>query len=149
MNRPTSATVLLFDPHVDSRRGYADALRAAGCQVQEANQDDTALALARQASPHVIVVTFDVSTRHDRLRFCREVKAALTSGSPPILLLTSTAATKDDVELATDPGVMVLSVPPDAAAKLVAAVQGVMAVQRPAPLRATLNRNRKRKTAES
>ena len=149
MNRPTSATVLLFDPHVDSRSGYADALRAAGWQVQEAIRDDAALALAQQAAPHVIVVTFDGPTRDDRLRFCREVKAALTTAAPPILLLTSAAATEDDVELAMDPGVMVLSVPPDAAAKLVAAVQGVMAVQRPAPLRATLNRNRKRKTGES
>lgn len=149
MNRRTSATVLLFDPHVDSRSGYADALRAAGCHVQEAVRDDTALALAQHASPHVIVVTFDVSTRHDRLRFCREVKAAFTSGSPPILLLTSTAATEDDVELAMDPGVMVLSVPPDAATKLVAAVQGVMAARRPAPLRAALKPHRKRKTGES
>ena len=148
MNRRTPVTVLLFDARADSREAYADALRSAGWRIEEADRGDAALAAMVRSRPHVIIVAFDAETRDDRLRFCRDVKADLSSGSTPILLLTS-AATGDDVELATDPGVMVLTVTPDAASKLIAAVQGVMAAQRPTPLRARLDGKRRRKSGDS
>jgi CheY-like chemotaxis protein len=147
MNRRLPNTVLLFDSRDDSRAVYAGALRLAGCTVEEAAREDAALAVLSRSRPTVIVVAFDAATRDERLGFCRTVKSDLNSGSTPILLLTETAA-GTDMELATDPGVMVLTVPSDDGGKLVAAVQGVLAAQRPAPLRATIKRHRPRKAGQ-
>ena len=53
--------------------------------------------------------------------------------------------TDGDVELATDMGVLALILPEPDGGKLVAAVEGVLAAERAAPLRASLHR---RKTAK-
>jgi CheY-like chemotaxis protein len=136
MSRRPIVTVLLLGN--GSRAPYAQALRTAGFSVDEAGDEAEALSIVGRTSPAVILICFDAATRTDRLRFCRTVKADTHARDTPMLLLTTAAATGDDVELATDPGVMVLTVPADDATKLVAAVQGVMAAQRPEPLRAAL-----------
>jgi CheY-like chemotaxis protein len=146
MSRRPTVTVLLLGN--ESRTVYAQALRAAGFAVVEAGSEADALSMVGGARPAVILICFDADTRDDRLRFCRTVKADAQARNTPMLLLTAAAASGDDVELATDPGVMVLSVPADAETKLVAAVQGVMAAQRPEPLRAALPESReKRRTS--
>ena len=125
---------------------YADALRAADLDVADVNDDERALQLAALTRPRVIAAGFDASTRAIRLAFCRAIRGDARTAGIPVLLLQAADATPDDVGLATDAGVLVLSVPPDDGTKLVAAINGVLAAQRAEPLRASLLRHRRSDT---
>jgi PleD family two-component response regulator len=141
MNRRSPATVLLLDERGDYRAAFAEALRLAGLNVSECVDSPAALEAINTARPRVIVASFDPRTRDDRLTFCRAIKA--NSGTKRIpVLLTTTDRVAEDVGLATDPGVMVLTLMQDEGAKLVAAVDGVLTAQRVEPLRASLHRRK-------
>lgn len=141
MDRRTPATVLLLEAQEDSRAVYTAALRTAGLDVTEVGDSQAALGAAKAIRPRVIIAGFDSQTRDDRLTFCREIKADSHTKSIPILL-TSTDVTDDDVELATDQGVLVLTVMQLDSSKLVAAVKGVLGAGRAEPLRASLRRRK-------
>ena len=81
----------------------------------------------------------DAQIRNDRLSFCRQIKGEPRTRPIPILLMTESLM-EHDVELATDPGVLVLTMAPNDVAKLVAAVNGVLAAQRAEPLSASVRR---------
>lgn len=141
MNRRTPATILLLEAHEDPRAVYAGTLRKAGLDVTEVGDSQAALDAAKAIQPRVIVATFDSRTRDDRLSFCREIKAdSRTKGIP--IVLTSADVTDEDAELATDPGVLVLTLVQPDSSKLVAAVEGVLAAERAEPLRASLPRRK-------
>ena len=143
MNRRMPTTVLLLDGRDDYRTAFAEALRGAGLQVRECADTQTAVDAINTSPPRVIVAGFDPRTREDRLSFCRTIKADPRTSGISVLLTTPSMA-DDDAALATDPGVLVLTVRQDDGAKLIAALEGVLVAQRAAPIRASL---RKRRTA--
>jgi len=141
MIRRIPATVLVLEERHDSRAAYAEALRRVGLDVAELADSQTALDVVKAIQPRVIVASFDSRTREDRLALCREIKANPTTSGIPILL-TALDVTEDDTALATDPGVLVLTVKQSDGAKLAAAVEGVLAGQRAEPLRARLRQKK-------
>jgi CheY-like chemotaxis protein len=140
MVRRIPATVLVLEER-DSRAVYAEALRQAGLEVAEVADSQTALDVAKAMQPRVIVASFDSHMREDRLAFCREIKANPSTSSIPILL-TAADVREDDTALATDPGVLLLTVKEPDGTKLAAAVEGVLAGQRAEPLRAGLRQKK-------
>lgn len=136
------ATVLLLEAREDFRAVHAEALRLAGLDVTEVGDSRTALNVAEAIRPRVIVASFDSRTRDDRLTFCRDIKADPRTRDIPILL-ASADVTDRDVEVATDAGVLVLTVPEPDGHKLVAAVEGVLAAERAEPLRTSLRRHKR------
>jgi CheY-like chemotaxis protein len=141
MNRRTPAAILLLEEQDAPRATHAEALRQAGLDVTEVADSEAALDAAKTIRPRVIVASFDSRTREDRLSFCREIKADPSTNSIPILL-TAADVTEEDTGLATDPGVLVLTLMQRDSSKLVAAVEGVLAGERAEPLRASLRRRK-------
>jgi PleD family two-component response regulator len=116
-------------------------LREAGLEVVKRSDSGSALETVRKVRPRVIIASFDSQTREDRLTFCRTVKADPSTTRIPIVL-AATDQREDDTALATDPGVLVVTMVERDVSKLVAAVKGVLAAQRPQPLRASLRKTR-------
>lgn len=141
MDRRVPATVLLLEGRDEARAAQSEALRAAGLHVTEAHTSEQVQDALEAINPSIIVVSFDAQTRDDRLSLCRAVKADPRTRRIPIVLTTSDM-TSDDVGLATDPGVLVLTLAFSDGAKLAAAINGVLAAQRAEPLRTSLRRRR-------
>ena len=141
MDRRVPATVLLLEGRDEVRAAHSEALRAAGLHVTEARPSQQVQDALEAINPSIIVVSFDAQTRDDRLSLCRAVKADPRTRRIPIVLTTSDM-TSDDVGLATDPGVLVLTLALSDGAKLAAAINGVLAAQRAEPLRTSLRRRR-------
>jgi hypothetical protein len=70
------------------------------------------------------------------LTFCREVKNSLGTPDIPILLVVGVVRS-EDLGLATDSGVLLVSMFQRDITKLVAAIEGVLAAHRPEPLPAS------------
>src|SRR6266508_291171 len=111
MNRPVPATALL----VEGR----DSFRAACSEARDARQ---ALDAVTTIQPKIIVAGFDSQTRNDCLSLCRAMKADPHTKRIPIVLTTPDPSA-DDVALATDPGVLVLTLMPSDGDKLTAATR--------------------------
>lgn len=132
-----NAVVLLLDDHDDSRVAHARDLRDAGFDVTEVSDSRSALDVAPNVRPHVIIASFDPGSRDDRLNFCQQLKADRRTQTVPVLLLSETNA-EEDLRLTTEAGALALTVIPPDRTKLIAAVQGVLAVKQPEQLRASL-----------
>jgi len=135
MNRRVPAIALLMEGRNNFRTAYSEALRLAGLTVTEARDVQQALDAVSTIQPTIIVAGFDSETRDDCLSLCRAMKADPHTTRIPIVLTTPDLS-GDDVALATDPGVLVLTLMPSDGAKLAAAINGVLAAQRAEPLRA-------------
>jgi CheY-like chemotaxis protein len=135
MNRRVPATALLVERRDNVRAAYSEALRLAGLKVTEARDAAQALDAVTTIHPTIIVAEFDSQTRDECLSLCRAMKADPHTTRIPIVLTTPDLS-GDDVALATDPGVLVLTLMPSDGAKLAAAINGVLAAQRAEPLRA-------------
>ena len=70
------------------------------------------------ARPAVVVADLNSRLRDDRLSLCRQIK------DNPTVLLTAAGMKDDDAALATDPGVLVLTLAQHGGAKLLAALKG-------------------------
>jgi CheY-like chemotaxis protein len=132
MNRRKPVTILLFEDRDDC---------SAGLKVTAVVDSQTAWPLAQQIRPCVIVANMDARTRTERVTFCREVRSDARTARIPLLLTTEHAAA-EDVSLATDPGVLVLTMARGDGAKLVAAVAGVLTAQRAESSTASKRRRR-------
>jgi DNA-binding response OmpR family regulator len=141
MNRRTPAAILFLEDCDESRADVVEALRTAGFHVTPVADSQAARPLVHQIRPRVIVASMDARTRADRVMFCREIRSDARTARIP-LLLTTDCMTEEDVCLATDPGALVLMMTRDDDAKLVAAIQGVLAAQRAEPLSASARRRR-------
>jgi two-component system cell cycle response regulator len=141
MDRRTPATVLLIEGRDAFRTEYAAALRPSGLEVIAVGNSQVALEAVRSRHPRVIVAGLDPQTRDDRLDFCRQIKRDPDTRDIPILLTTDNV-TPEDVALAEDPGVLVLTIAAHDESKLIAAINGVLTAQRARPLPATLSRRR-------
>ncbi|HYU77820.1 MAG TPA: hypothetical protein VEK56_02485 [Vicinamibacterales bacterium] len=133
------ATALLVEGRDSFRAACSEALRLAGLKVIEARDARQALDAVTTIQPKIIVAGFDSQTRNDCLSLCRAMKADPHTKRIPIVLTTPDPSA-DDVALATDPGVLVLTLMPSDGAKLTAAINGVLAAQRAEPLRASPRR---------
>jgi CheY-like chemotaxis protein len=134
MNRRVPAIALLMEGRNNFRTAYSEALRLAGLTVTEARDVQQALDAVSTIQPTIIVAGFDSETRDDCLSLCRAMKADPHTTRIPIVLTTPDPSA-DNVALATDPGVLVLTLMPSDGAKLTAAINGVLAAQRAEPLR--------------
>jgi CheY-like chemotaxis protein len=139
-NRPMPTTLLLVEARDDSRSPHAAALRAAGLRVIRVCDSHAALEALKTVLPSVVVAALNPRTRDDHLAVCREIRSDSRTRQIPILLTTE-RMTEQDVALATDPGALVLTATQQDGAKLVAAVHGVVAVQRAEPLKTSLHRD--------
>jgi PleD family two-component response regulator len=133
------AVVLLLDDNDDSRVAHARDLRDAGFDVTEVADSRSALDVAPNVRPHVIIVRFDPGSRDDRLNVCQQLKADRRTQTVPVLLLSETNA-EEDLRLTTEAGALALTVIPPDRTKLIAAVHGVLAVKQSEQLRASLQR---------
>jgi CheY-like chemotaxis protein len=113
----------------DFRAAYSEALRLEGLTVTEAQDAERALDAVITIHPAIIVAGFDSQTRDDRLSLCRAIKADPDTKRIPIVLTTPDVSGAD-IALATDPGVLVLTLTASDGAKLAAAINGVLAAHR-------------------
>ena len=134
-------SVLLVEARDDSRTTYAQALRTAGLDVVRVRDSHAALEALKGFVPRVLVAGLYPRTREDHLKLCRDIRSQSDTGQIPIVLTTERLQAQD-VELATNPGALVLTATQRDAAKLVAAVNGVLAGQRADVLRASLRQPR-------
>jgi DNA-binding response OmpR family regulator len=137
-------TVLLVEARDDARSAHMRALRQAGLDVIRVRDSQTALEALKTVMPRVLVAGLNPRTRDVHVKLSREIRSDSGTEQIPIVL-TTVAATEQDVELATDPGALVITATEDDAAKVVAAVQGVLAGQGAEPLRASLRREQRSK----
>jgi CheY-like chemotaxis protein len=141
-------SVLLIE-FPDGSDAYADALHRAGFQVDLVADAAEAFDAVLARAPHVIVASFDSALRASRFALCEQLQADERTRSIP-LVLTAAALDRDDIEQATSVGVLALALPPSNEAKLVSAIQGVLAAHRKRPpARATLGRRSKDDSARS
>jgi two-component system cell cycle response regulator len=121
-------TVLFLEPRDECRSGHINALRSAGFDVTAVRDPQAALDSVEAQLPHIVVARLDPRTRIDHLSFCRRIKSDPRMKHIPILL-TAEHMGDEDVGLATNPGALVITMPPDNGSKLVAAITGVLAGQ--------------------
>jgi CheY-like chemotaxis protein len=124
------ASILLLDAHDVERKLYAEALREAGFDVISVASADEALAAVTERVPRVIVASFDPETREDRFVFCVRLRAHPGLRFVPVLL-ASTDIRDLDLQRATDLGLLAIATWPGNARKMVGAVKGMLAVDRP------------------
>jgi DNA-binding response OmpR family regulator len=141
MNRRKPVTILLLEDRDDCSAEFAEALRGADLKVIAVADLQTAWPLVERIRPRVIVANMDARTRTERLTFCREVRSDARTARIPVLLTTEHTA-EEDINLATDPGVLVLTMARGDGAKLTAAVAGVLTAQRAESSTASRRRRR-------
>lgn len=132
-------SVLLLDRRDEFRITYSAALRSAAIDVIAVRDVEAALSAFKTSSATVIVVGLDPQTRDGDLALCRRIKADPETKDISILLTIDNKLADEDVDLATDPGALIISATVNDGAKLVAAIQGMLAGQRAQPLRASLH----------
>jgi DNA-binding response OmpR family regulator len=123
-------TVLVVEARSEPRDAHSTVLREAGFDVIKARDAEAARATLESIVPSVLVAGLNSRTRIDHLALCHDVRRDPRTQQIPILLTTESVG-EQDIELSTDPGALVLSAAPTEGAKLVAAVQGVLAVRSP------------------
>jgi CheY-like chemotaxis protein len=133
-----ATTVLVLDRRDDFRIAYAAALRSAGIDVIAVNDAEAALSALETSSPKIIVAGLDPQTRDHHLELCRRIKADSRISDISILLTIDHKLSEEDVDLATDPGALVITATVNDGGKVVAAIEGMLAGQRAQPLRASL-----------
>jgi CheY-like chemotaxis protein len=138
--RRTPTPILLLEGRSDRRAELAAALREADFDVTAVGDSQTAVGSLDTVRPRAVIANLDPPTRSDRIDFCRQIRDDPRTKTIPILLMAESLM-EQDVQLATDPGVLVLTAPHDVA-KLMGALNGVLAVQRAKPLSASLRRRR-------
>jgi CheY-like chemotaxis protein len=140
MDRRRRTPVLLLEGRSDRRAEFAKALLEADFDVTAVDDSRTAVDALGKIRPRAVIANLDTTTRSDRIDFCRQIKDDPRTKTIPILLMAESLM-EQDVKLATDPGVLVLTAPHDVA-KLMGALNGVLAAQRAEGLSASLRRRR-------
>lgn len=103
-----------------------------------ADPDDAFRAATSDGVDVIVIASDDPAIRGERLALCTRLAAEPRTKNIPILL-TSAAFDQQELQVATDTGVLALVVESVDSAKLVSAVQGVIAARRkPSPVRASL-----------
>lgn len=122
----TAPTVLLVDPHEDSRLIYAAALRHHGLSVTAVAACVEMVGLARALSPVLIVLglAYPVAPAWDALQALRDDGA--TAGIPVLAL--STTGLREHRERALELGCAAFLIKPLPPLDLLTAVRGVLAV---------------------
>jgi two-component system, cell cycle response regulator DivK len=82
-------SVLLVEPHADTRELYAGYLRSKGYSVLVAPTTDAALPLATEVM--TIITEVRVPGTHDGLGFIRELRSAPGTKSTPVIVLSAGA----------------------------------------------------------
>ena len=137
-----ATSVLLLDRRDAFRISYVAALRSAAVEVIAVGDAEAALSAFKTSSATVIVVGLEPQTRDRDLDLCRRIKADPRSKDVSILLTIDDKLVEEDVDLAKDPGVLVIAATVNDGAKLVATIKGMLAGQQARPLRASPEQRR-------
>ena len=130
MNRRKPPTVLILQwPH-RVHTTHATVLRASGLDVLEVNSSTAALNAARTMEPDVIIAMHNSRFAQTCADLCQAMKADCHLADIPILLVSDLDVSEDDMRLATDVGVLALTVSDGDSPKLLAAINGVLAAHR-------------------
>lgn len=114
-------TVLLVEPHFESRDIFATAMRHAGYHVLEATSGEEALRLALASPPHLVVCTFPVPI-YGGDDLARALRRDPRFGRVPILAIT-TRVFPEEVDQAIASGIDQVLPKPVALARFLEAVR--------------------------
>ena len=124
----STATIILVEPHDDSRWRYETALRDAGFDVRAVAECGAAALMLSSFVPSLLIASFDERTHDDCIALCLHVKTDPRTRAVPIIL-ASPSVDEGDVRRATDISVLAVAVPPNDGTKLASAVKGVLAAR--------------------
>lgn len=143
--RSAAAPVLVVETMGRSRALYADILPLAGYQVTVVADSERAFIAAIDQHPRAVIVSFEPQIRDERRALCQRLRDDARTRSLPIVLVASTLE-PSDIQWATEAGVLAVVADPGDSAKLVGALEGVLAGRRAERIKATLREpnNRKR-----
>jgi CheY-like chemotaxis protein len=141
MERRRPTTILLLEAPDDCRADYAAALRGSGLEMLTVGDSHAAPTAVPTVHHRAIVSDMDSDSRNDRLSLCREVQGDPRTKRIPVLFMTETM-TAQDVDLATNSGVLVLTMARHDGAELVGATNGVLTAQRAASVSPAVRRPR-------
>lgn len=137
MNRRKPPTVLILQWPDRVRTTHTTVLRASGLDVLEVDSSTAAMDAARTIKPDVIVAMIGSRFTHMCADLCQAMKADRHLAGIPILLVSDADVSEDDMRLATDAGVLALTVSDVDSPKLLAAINGVLAAHRASSARRT------------
>jgi two-component system cell cycle response regulator DivK len=123
-----SIRALLVDRDDDTREMYAEYLRLASCDVDQATDGRQALAIAVSRRPH-IVITETQLPGIDGFDLCRLLRADRTTGETPIIVVTGDAYERD-IERARAAGATEVLVKPCLPEDLAARIRQVLQASR-------------------
>lgn len=119
-----AATVLLVDPHSESRDIFATILRHAGYGVVETASGVDGLRLARVAPPNLLICAFPIPVPGFR-SLAAAIRADPITSAVPVLAVSSRVF-PEDIDDATDDGVTAFLPKPVALDVLVKTVSGLI-----------------------
>jgi len=93
---PHAPLILIADDNADNVAILDTRLKAHGYRTVIARDGEEALAVAREARPHVILLDV-MMPKKDGIAVCRELKADASLPFTPVILVTAKAATRDVV----------------------------------------------------
>lgn len=129
MERRSPPVILLVDDNDRVRAHYAEALQRADFDVVEVGAWQAARDAVNTTRPRIVVASFAPDARESCLTFCREIKTDQRTQDIPILVVARDI-TREDLRLAMDAGVLMVTLYQGDPTKLVAAVNGMLAAQR-------------------
>lgn len=124
----TSVPVLVVEPLEGSRALYADALRIAGCRVTVVSDSERAYVMAIRRPPRVVIASFEAPFRDERFAICQRFREDERTRHIPVVIVAA-ALDQADIARATAMGALAVAAHPTDAAKLIGAVQGVLAAR--------------------
>ncbi|MDZ7372335.1 MAG: response regulator [candidate division KSB1 bacterium] len=116
--------VLIAEDHPETQLALSIRLRSAGYEVLTADDGDTALRLARQLNPDLIILDV-MLPKMDGFHVCRLLKYDDRYAHIPIVMLTGRATPKDR-DLGLSVGADVYLVKPIDHRKLLAVIDGLL-----------------------
>lgn len=126
---------------------HATVLRESGLEALEADSSTAAMNAARTMEPDVILAVLHSPLTETCADLCRAMKADRHLADIPILVVSDADLSEHDMRLATDLGVLALTVREMDSRKLLAAINGVLAAHRASnrpPMAAARRRDIKR-----
>ena len=137
MNRRKPPMVLILQWSHRVHTTHATVLRASGLDVLEVDSSTAAMDAARTTKPDVIVAMIGSRFTQMCADLCQAMKTDRHLAGIPILLVSDADVSEDDMRLATDAGVLALTVSDVDSPKLLAAINGVLAAHRASSTRRT------------
>lgn len=135
-------SVLLVEPHADTRELYAEFLGSRGLRAHAVATTAEAWPLVPAAD--VVVTEIQVTEASDGLEFVRRVREALNARPLPIIILSACATARDAID-ADEAGADLFLTKPCLPEELVAAIRRVLRpVRARRMLRAATGRHRRR-----